>query len=156
MKKFISYVLVFLSLTSAMSVAASSEDIALNLVQKYRFGQNLKPISYQVAYQTQTYKMIVNKVGEQKAQSIIKSEIDKVVPEYQVQWDKNLASAYAQVISPEKLQSLLNEGPSSRYAGELKIKQNETGPLMQSKSTGLLNEMLAKAMASAFSQITPK
>ncbi len=137
-------------------MAASSEDIALTLIQKYRFGQNLAPISYQVASQTQTYRMIVNKVGEQKAQSIVKSEIDKLIPKYQNQWNKNLASSYAQVISPEKLQSLVEEGPSSKYSGELKTRQSEIGPLMQSKSTGLLNEMLTKAMASAFSQITPK
>ncbi|TFW72956.1 hypothetical protein C3Y98_00935 [Methylotenera oryzisoli] len=156
MKKFISHALVFLSLVSTLSVGASSEDVALNLVQKYRFGQNLTPISYQVASQTQTYRMIVNKVGEQKAQSIVKSEIDKVIPEYQNQWNKNLASSYAQVISPEKLQSLVDEGPSSKYSGELKTKQSEIGPLMQSKSKDLLNEMLTKAMTSAFNQIVPK
>jgi len=156
MKKLISYALMLLSLASTISVAANSEDIALTLVEKYRFGQNLAPISYQAASQTQTYQMIVNKVGEQKAKTIVKSEIDKVIPKYQGQWNKNLASAYAQVISPEKLQFLVDEGPSSKYSGDLKAKQNEIGPLMQSKSTALLNEMLIKAMTSAFNQIAPK
>lgn len=156
MKKLISNALVLLSLVSTISVAANSEDIALTLVQKYRFGQNLASISYQAASQIQTYRMIVNKVGEQKAQTIVKSEIDKVIPEYQGQWNKNLASAYAQVISPEKLQSLVDEGPSSKYSSDLKAKQNEIGPLMQSKSTGLLNEMLTKAMTSSLNQIVYK
>ncbi|MDT7848403.1 hypothetical protein Q9292_02170 [Methylophilus sp. VKM B-3414] len=156
MQKIISYALVVLSLVSTIAVAATSEDIALTLVQKYRFGQNLPAISYQVASQTQTYRMIVNKVGEQKAQSMVRSEIDKVIPDYQNQWDKNLASSYAQVISADKLQSLVDEGPSSKYSSELKTKQGEIGPLMQAKSTGLLNEMLIKAMTSAFNQIVPK
>ena len=156
MKKFISYALIFLSLVSTISVAASSEDIALTLIQKYRFGQNLTWISYQVASQTQTYRMIVNKVGEQKAQSLVKTEIDKIILEYQNQWNKNLASSYAQIISADKLQSIVDEGPSSKYSGELKAKQSEIYPLMQSKSASLLNELLAKAMASAFSQTTLK
>ena len=125
MKKFISYALIVLSLFSTIATAASAEEIALTLVQKYRFGENLRAISYQAATQTHTYRMIVNEVGEQKAQSMVKREIDKVVPDYQNQWNKNLASSYAQVISVEKLQSLVDEGPSSKYSSELKAKQNE-------------------------------
>ncbi|MGQ2964418.1 hypothetical protein [Methylophilus sp.] len=155
MKKII-YALMLSSLLSTAVIAADSEEIALKLVQKYHFGQNLALISYQVSAQTQTYKMIVNKVGEQKAQALVRSEIDKVIPQYQQKWDQNLASAYAQVINAEKLQSLMDEGPSSKYSGELKARQNEIGPLMQSKSTELLNEMLTKAMTSAFNQIVPK
>jgi hypothetical protein len=110
-------------------------------------------IGYQVAAQTQTYKIIVNKVGEPRAKTLVRSEIDKVIPQYQPKWDQNLASAYAHIISTEKLQLLVDEGPTSKYSGELKAKQNEIGPLMQSKSTGLLNEMLTKAMTSAFNRI---
>ncbi|MES2355433.1 MAG: hypothetical protein V4568_13745 [Pseudomonadota bacterium] len=156
MRKFISYAFLHLSLVSTIAAAASAEEIALNLIQKYHVGQNLTAISYQAASQTETYRIIVNKVGEQKAQSIVKSEIDKLIPEYQNQWNKHLASSHAQVISPEKLQSLVDEDSLSKYSGELKARQGEIGPLMQSKSTGLLKELLTKAMTAAFNQIVPK
>ena len=156
MKKITFVTLIILSILSAVVYANTSEDIALKLVEKYHFGQNLSAISYQVASQTQTYRMIVDKVGEQKAQSIVKSEINKGVSNYQKQWNKNLASSYAQIISIEKLQSLVNEGRSSQYSSEFKSKQNEIGLLMQSKSKSLLNEFVTKALNAAFNQTVPK
>ncbi len=156
MKKFIFYSIIIFNFISTIATAASSNEIALSLIQKYGFGRNLTGISYQAAMQTQTYKMIVNKAGDKKAESIVKGEIDKLVPSYQSQWNKNLAASYAQVLSAEKLQSLLDEGPSSKYADELKAKQGEIGKIMQSKSTGLLNEFVTKAMDSAFKHTKTK
>jgi hypothetical protein len=156
MKKFIFYSLIIFNFISTSATGATSNEIALSLIQKYGFGRNLTNISYQAAMQTQTYKMIVNKVGEKKAESAVKGEIDKLLPSYQSQWNKNLAASYSQVISAEKLQSLLNEGPSSKYADELKAKQGEIGTLMQSKSTGLLNEFITKAMDSALKRSKAK
>ncbi len=156
MKKIFFNGLAFFALFSTAVLAATSEELAFSLVEKYGFGGNLQNISYQAASQTQTYKMMVNKVGEQKTQSLVKSEVDKLIPSYQKQWNKNLASSYAQVLNAEKLQSLLDAGPSSKYASDLKAKQGEIGKIMQSKSTGLLNELLTKATNSAFKKITPK
>lgn len=155
MKKTIFYALAILSFVSTIA-AASSEDIALKLVQKYNFGQNLSVLSYQAAKNSQIYQIIVSEVGEKKAQSMVKSELNKLIPKYQAQWNENLASAYAQVLSGEKLQSLFDKGRSSQYASELKTKQTEVGPIMQSKSNKLLVEMVAQAMTSAFGQIAPK
>jgi hypothetical protein len=59
-------------------------------------------------------------------------------------------------MSAEKLQSLLHEGPSSKYADELKAKQGEIGKIMQSKSTDLLNEFVKKAMDSALKHTKTK
>ena len=156
MKKFIFYSIIIFNFISTIATAASSNDIALLLIQKYSFGRNLTNISYQAATQTQTYKIIVNKAGEKKAESTVKGEINKLLPSYQDQWNKNLAASYAQVMSAEKLQSLLDEGPSSKYADELKAKQGEIGTLMQSKSTGLLNEFITKAMDSALKRTKAK
>lgn len=156
MKVAILGILFFLCGLSVAAHAAGSEEIALKLVEQYRFGENLRGISYQVATQTHTYGMIVEKVGEQKAKSMVREEIDKIISEYQPRWNKNLAFAYSQFISFDKLQSLLDEGPASKYASELKSKQSEIGPVMQTKSTTLLNEMLTKAMTSALTKAAIK
>ena len=71
MKKIILVSLIILSFFTAAAYANTSQDVALKLVEKYCLGQNLSAISYQVASQTQTYQMIVNKLGQQKAQSTI-------------------------------------------------------------------------------------
>lgn len=150
MKKIFLIGLVFFIQFSTAVLAATPEELALSLVEKYGFGGNLKNISYQAASQTQTYKMMVSKIGEQKTQSLVKNEVDKLIPKHQKEWNKNLAASYAQVLNAEKLQSLLDAGPSSKYADDLKAKQGEIGNIMQSKSSGLLNELLTKATDSAF------
>lgn len=152
MKVFILSIIVALSGLSVATFAATPEAIALQLVEKYRFGENLRSMSYQSATLTQTYGMIVEKLGEQQAKSIIKQEIDKLIPEYQPQWNKNLAFCYSQFISVDKLQSILDEGPASQHSNEIRSKLNEIGPLMQAKSAGILNELLTKAITSALTK----
>jgi hypothetical protein len=156
MRKLFIYSLLALGLVTSTAYAASPEDVAMTFVQQYHFGQNLPVISYLTATRTQTYAMIVKELGEQKAQSLVKGEIDKVLPAYQNQWDANLAASYAQVFSKEQLQSLVDEGKASRYLGDLKSKQSDVGALMQAKSTGLLKELVSKAMLAAFLQTVPK
>ena len=153
----LSFVLaIFLLLPASMSVAASADEVALSFIEKYGIGNNLAALSYQIASNTQTYKIISNKVGELKAQELVKSEINKLVPSYQNQWNKILSSSYAEVFSLEKLQSLLDEGPASKYSGEVKEKQKEIGSLVHVKSKDLLNELLTKALGSALSKLPPE
>ena len=60
-------VLASLSTTAyATGTGTSVSDVALQLVEKYRFGENLRGMSYEVSARTETYGMIVAKVGEQK------------------------------------------------------------------------------------------
>lgn len=156
MKRVILVSLIILSFLSAVACANTSQDVALKLVEKYRLGQNLSAISYQVASQTQTYQIIVNELGQQKGRSTVEAEIDKLIPSYKNQWNKNLASSYVEIISVEKLQSLVDEGRSSQYSNELKLKQNQIGPLMQSRSQTLINELVTKALNAAFNHAMSK
>lgn len=147
-------VLASLSTTAyATGTGTSVSDVALQLVEKYRFGENLRGMSYEVSARTETYGMIVAKVGEQKAKQRVHQEIDKLIPEYQPQWNRNLAQAYAHYMSVEKLQSIVDEGQRSQYSDEFRAKQNDIGALMQSKSTGLLNDLLTKAMTTALQSV---
>jgi len=127
----------------------SSKDIALALVHKYNLGKNLTPISYYFATQSPFYGMISNKVGEENAKNIINNEVDKLVPEYQDQWDKYLASSIAEVLSADKLQSILDKGSSSEHLIEFEEKGKEIEKLMDSKSYDLLIDLMTKAMIAA-------
>lgn len=154
MRKLLFYAMLsFTLISSSFSFAVDSEDIALAFVQKYNLGQKLTPVSYQYSTFSQIYRAIVNKVGEENAKRIVNSEIDKLIPDYQNQWNINLASSYAEVIGTEKLQSLFDEGSSSQYSGELIEKQQKIGELMMEKSTDLLNEIMTKALIAASNQM---
>jgi len=130
-------------------VSVSSEDVGLALVHKYNLGKGLTPISYHFATQSPFYEMISNKVGEENAKNIINKEVDKLVPEYQEQWDKYLASSISTVLSADKLQSLLDKGSSSEYSVEFEEKGKEIEQLMDSKSYDLLIDLMTKAMIAA-------
>ena len=127
----------------------SSKDVALALVHKYNLGKSLTPISYHFATQSQFYRMITNKVGEENAKNIINKEVDNLVPEYQDQWDRYLASSIAEVLSSDKLQSLLDKGSSSEYSVEFEEKRKEIEHLMDLKSYDLLIDLMTKAMIAA-------
>ena len=47
----------------------------------------------------------------------------------------------------------VDEGQRSQYSDEFRAKQNDIGALMQSKSTGLLNDLLTKAMTTALQSV---
>jgi predicted house-cleaning noncanonical NTP pyrophosphatase (MazG superfamily) len=130
-------------------IEVTSEDVSLVLVHKYNLGRTLTPISYHFATQSPFYGMISNKVGEENAKNIINKEVDNLVPKYQDRWDKYLASSIAEVLSADKLKSLLNKGSSSEYYAEFKEKEKEIHKLMDSKSYDLLIDLMTKAMIAA-------
>jgi hypothetical protein len=130
-------------------VGVSSEDVALALVHKYNLGKGLTPISYHFATQSPFYGMISNKVGEENAKNIINKEVDNLVPEYQEQWNKYLASSIAEVLTVDKIKSLLDKGPLSEYSVEFEEKGNEIDKRMDSKSYDLLIDLMTKAMIAA-------
>jgi hypothetical protein len=104
------------------------------MVKKFDLGKNLVSMSYLVAFNTQTYKMIASDVGETKAQALVKSEINVLLPKYQEQWNQNLAATYTLFFNDTELDSLKNEGQSSKYFSKVKKKQNDIGVNMQQKS----------------------
>lgn len=130
-------------------VEVISEDVSLALVHRYNLGRDLTPISYHFATQSPFYGMISNKVGEENAKNIINKEVDNLVPEYQAQWNKYLASSIAEVLSADKLKSLLDKGSSSEYYAEFEEKQKEINRIMDSKSYDLLIDLMTKAMITA-------
>jgi len=142
MRRWILCLLVGLYFVPAMAGAVEEttpEERSLFLVKMYRFDKTLRPISYRLASNTQTFRMMVDEVGAEKAERMMRSELNKVIPQYQEQWNQNLAAAYAEVLSEEEVRSLTYDGAQSQHVGVLK--------------QGLLSEMVTQAMTAAYRRL---
>lgn len=133
--------------------AAEPDSAAMKMVNKLRLGDNMSMMAYQAAISTQTYRMIVQEFGSEKAQMVIKSELDKARPKYQLQWNKNLAASYAEFFTPQELESLTEKKKSSPFVDKFMAVQNELGASMKVKSKDVLTEFAAEAVSNAYSRL---
>jgi len=131
------------------SDALVKSDPALALVERFNMGANLEKMANQVAMNTNTYAMVVQKHGQDNAKKIVASEIKKLLPLYQPKWNMNLAKAFANNLSKEELTSLVNDVGNSPYFDKLKQVQSAVGEEMQRNSTPILTELLTEAMKRA-------
>jgi len=86
-----------------------SEEHALKMVQALRLGENLSGMIYQFAKITTTYRGIEAKLGPQKADELLRAEIAVSVPKHQGEWNRNLALAWAPLMTSDELDSLASE-----------------------------------------------
>ena len=56
-----------------------------------------------------------------------------MLPKYQDQWNKNLASAYAEHFTPEEMESLTRGKQKSPYLSKFKEKETQVDTAMQTK-----------------------
>ena len=139
-------ILVLASLAWFLALAAEQNAAGLTMVKKLRLGENLSTMSYQVAAATQTYRILAQSVGPDKAQVLVKEGLDKARPKYQDLWDKNLAASYSEFFAANELESLAEEQKNSPFASKFFAKQGEVGQSMQAKSAGLLKEFVSEAL----------
>jgi hypothetical protein len=144
-----------LSLMSCLTPtnAQDTGEAALKFVTTHRIGSNLSQMALVVASSTQTYQVLTQKLGPTEARKRVQEEIAAVVPTYQNQWDKHLASAYAKHFSAEELDSLRSEGPKSKYAGKLASMQKAVGADMRAASQPVLSEMLGRVLQNVLSGV---
>lgn len=133
-------------------IANEPNPIALEMIKKFGFADNLAQVSYQIAENSEPYKTIVRRVGESRAELLVKAEINALLPQYHKQWEEKLATSYAEAFSGVELNSLNNEGPISRYYPQIRIRQKQINYSMQSKSQDLLQDLLSKAMQAALTK----
>ena len=114
---------------------------AADLVHNFGVGSNLERMAYSVAQATHTNGMLS---PDQAA-----AEIHKLLPKYQPQWDANLATAYANHLSPQELRSLAKSGRSSPYFGKLQEVQPLVSADMQLMSKDILQSLVTEALANA-------
>ena len=135
---------------------SQGEESALEMVRKLHLGQNLGIMSYELSKATTTYQGIAANVGYQKADELLKRELESAVLQHQAQWDKNLARAWAPLMTPGELESVTSEKRESPYAAKFLSFQNQAGTTMKADSENLLititTEALTKALEKSLDQ----
>lgn len=133
----------------------AAPDPALVFVQDHHLGESLGWLGYQVASRTVTFATIVETVGRTEAQTLVQDELKSLQPEYQVEWDRNLAAAYAQSFTPEELQQLNVGEPAEPLANKFRNKQRDVGMDMKGRSSELLKVYVSTALDSALKKAKP-
>ncbi|WP_248805614.1 hypothetical protein [Pseudomonas sp. MWU13-2100] len=143
------------TLLLALSNAASAEtanEAARSFIAQSHAGDDLAAIALSAAKRTQTYGMLVAKLGDAQANTALSSEINTLLPQYQPKWDQNLAAAYEKTFSSEELSSLAAKGRASKYAGKVVERQAEIGKQMQSSSSPILISLVTEALKTSLSK----
>lgn len=128
---------------------------ALAFVQDRHLGEGLGWLGYQVASRTVTFATIVETVGRTKAQEIVQDELQYLQPQYQQEWDRNLAAAYASSFSPEELTALDVGDPPPDIANKFRAKQRDVGLDMKGRSSELLKVYVSTALDNALKKAKP-
>lgn len=138
--------------TAAAPAVAPS---ALAFVQDRHLGESLGWLGYQVASRTVTFTTIVDAVGRTKAQEIVQDELQHLQPQYQQEWDRNLAAAYAASFTPDELTALDVGDPPPDVANKFRSKQRDVGLDMKSRSSDLLKVYVSTALDNALKKAKP-
>lgn len=128
---------------------------ALAFVQDRHLGESLGWLGYQVASRTVTFTTIVETVGRTKAQEIVQDELQYLQPQYQQEWDRNLAAAYAASFTPEELTALNVGDPPQDIANKFRSKQRDVGMDMKGRSSELLKVYVSTALDNALKKAKP-
>lgn len=143
-----------------MSMPASAQadevdDTALTLVRERHLGDSLGWLGYQVASRTVTFATLVEALGKTEAQALVQRELQRLQPDFQTQWDRNLAAAYAHAFTAQELHSLNQGGGSPELANKFKAKNGEVGADMKARSAELLGNFVSQALGNAQKSLTP-
>lgn len=128
---------------------------ALAFVQDRHLGESLGWLGYQVASRTVTFTTIVEAVGRTKAQEIVQDELQYLQPQYQQEWDRNLAAAYAASFTPDELTALDVGDPPPDVANKFRSKQRDVGLDMKNRSSELLKVYVSTALDNALKKAKP-
>lgn len=145
-----------LGLSSLLPIVRASDvdDSALAFVEERHLGESLGWLGYQVASRTPTFGNIVNAIGKTQAQTLVKDQLQQLQPQFQWQWDRNLAAAYAQAFTADELRALNKGDDPPMLANKLRAKQNEVGMDMKARSADLLRDFVSQALENAQASLT--
>ncbi|MCJ2369883.1 hypothetical protein [Pseudomonas sp. RGM 3321] len=129
--------------------AEEADDMALALVEQRNLGEGLAWLGYRVASRTATFAGIVQAIGKTEAQELVQKELQRLQPEYQSQWDRNLAAAYAHSFTAEELRSL-NQGQNSpSLVSRFRARNTQVSADMKARSSELLGQFVSRALGNA-------
>ncbi len=106
-----------------------------------------------VASRTQTFRILSKALGPNEALKRVRKEIALAAPNYQEQWNQNLAAAYAKHFSVEELVSLNSKGKQSPYIEKLASLRNVVGDDMRRASQPMLTEMVRRVLQNVLSSV---
>lgn len=128
---------------------------ALAFVQERHLGESLGWLGYQVASRTVTFSAVVDAVGRTKAQELVQDELQSLQPQYQQEWDRNLAAAYAASFTVDELAALDVADPAPDVANKFRNKQRDVGLDMKERSSELLKVYVSTALDNALKKAKP-
>nr|WP_244182696.1 hypothetical protein [Pseudomonas floridensis] len=131
------------------SHADEADDTALSFVQERKLGDGLAWLGYQVASRTVAFASIVQAVGKTEAQELVQRELQRLQPDYQAEWDRNLANAYAHSFSAEELRSLSQGDSSSSVVNKFRARNIQVSSEMKASSSALLGRYVNRALHNA-------
>jgi hypothetical protein len=140
-------------LLTAMAPLAMA-DPAHDMVMHQHLGSNLKTLAFATAQKTHTFATLASKIGISAATSLVSRELDVQAQKFQIQWDDNLAQAYARHFTAEELASLAAQGRDSKYFRKLAEKQAAIGADMQRMSTPILMTYVTDVLTAALSRMS--
>lgn len=135
---------------------AQSEDSALKMVKALRLGENLADMTYKLAKVTTTYKVVETTLGLQKADELLRAEIAVAAPNHQEQWNRNLAQAWAPLMTSAEFESVVAEKQKSPFASKFISLQDRAGVTMKTNSEPLLKTVLTEVLTSVLEKSMPK
>lgn len=133
---------------------SQAEDSALTMVREFRLGKNLGDMSYKLSRVTITYQSIAMTVGRQKADELLEKELAISVSRYQDQWDRNLAKAWAPLMTKSEFDSLVADKQKSPYIAKFSSLQKHAGAAMKTSSMDLLTKVMTEALTKALEKST--
>ncbi|QHF04533.1 hypothetical protein N015_19830 [Pseudomonas asturiensis] len=125
------------------------DDTALAFVQERKLGDGLAWLGYQVASRTATFASLVNQVGKTEAQELVQTELQRLQPTYQTEWDRHLAAAYAHSFTADELRSLSQGDGLSSVVNKFRARNIQVSAEMKSSSSELLGRYVSKALGNA-------
>lgn len=140
-----------LALTAGAGFAQNDES-ALKMVKALRLGENLGGMSHRMSKLTTTYQGIAAKHGPQKADEILRAELAISVSKHQEQWNRNLAQAWAPLMTRDEFESVAAEKQKSPFFAKFLSLQNQAGASMKAKSETLLTTVMSEALNRAFAR----
>ncbi|MEE4228662.1 hypothetical protein [Pseudomonas viridiflava] len=139
-----------LLLDVSRQVAADEvDDTALTFVQERKLGDGLAWLGYQVASRTTAFASIVEAVGKTEAQELVQRELQSLQPDYQAEWDRHLANAYAHSFSADELRSLSQGDGSSSVVNKFRARNTQVSAEMKASSSALLERYVSRALGNA-------
>ncbi len=143
------------ALASEVAPVPPAPASAMEFVQDRHLGESLGWLGYQVASRTVTFTTIVEAVGRTKAQEVVQNELQSLQPQYQQEWDRNLAAAYAASFTPDELNALNVGDPPPEVANKFRAKQRDVGMDMKDRSSELLKVYVSTALDNALKKAKP-